>query len=288
LQGSIPVINKLISAYRLATYDYFAFEVSPWDVPHWHIERDGQAISATLLSYREWDGKPLIYKFNDPSAKPKVYQLIETDELQKSISIAPTSGELELLDALNLMETGDYSGAVRRVTTAMEVIVEAVAGKAMEAAKGKQAAVKFLKDTRMRFDERVKRYQTLTGRKTPSGLLGRLKETRDLRHRIVHGGYRIEPGERGIAQKAVDTGRWTYNWFENDLLEGMLGKNGSRFAPSAETSHMASSLRKSHQMGSWCHRSRSREFRRLGSPGPLSFGQHLGLELSDQGPIRVS
>src|SRR5208283_3767215 len=34
----IPVINKLIQTYRLATYDYFAFEVAPWDVPQWTIE----------------------------------------------------------------------------------------------------------------------------------------------------------------------------------------------------------------------------------------------------------
>jgi hypothetical protein len=113
------------------------------------------------------------------------------------------------------MERGDYSGAVRRVTTAIEVIVEAVAGKAVETAIGKPAAEKFLKDTRMRFDERVKRYQKLTGRIIPATLLKTLKETRDLRHKIVHGGYRIGPGERGKAQKAVDTGRWLFNWFEN-------------------------------------------------------------------------
>src|ERR1019366_10217739 len=34
--------------------------------------------------------------------------------------------------------------------------------------------------------------------------------------RSCTGGYRIGPGERGKAQKAVDTGRWLFNWFEND------------------------------------------------------------------------
>lgn len=40
--------------------------------------------------------------------------------------------------------------------------------------------------------------------------------TRKLRHRIVHKGYRIGPNERGHAQRAVDTGRWTFNWFEDN------------------------------------------------------------------------
>src|SRR5712692_7898817 len=126
----IPVINRLIRAYRLATYDYFAFEVSAWDVPLWVIERDGHAVSSMLVNYREWDSKPLIYKFEDPTQKPKVYKLVDADDLRNQISLLATPGELELLDALNFMERGDYSGAVRRVTTAIEVIVEDVAGKA--------------------------------------------------------------------------------------------------------------------------------------------------------------
>jgi hypothetical protein len=215
-RAHIPVINKLIKAYRLATYDYFAFEVAPWDVPRWSIERDGHSISSTLVSYRDWDTKPQIYKFKDPAEKPKTYQLIEAEGLRNQLAVVPTPGELELLDALNLMERGDYSGAVRRVTTAIEVIVEAVAGRAVEAASGKQAAEKFLKDTRMRFDERLKMYQKLTGRKLSASSLKLLKETRDLRHRIVHGGYRIGPSERGNAQKAVDTSRWRFNWFEDN------------------------------------------------------------------------
>jgi hypothetical protein len=214
-RAHIPVINRLIKGYRLATYDYFAFEVSPWDIPKWYIEHDGNLISSTLLSYREWDGKPLI-KPKDLSGKPEVYSLIEADDLRNQISFVPTPGELELLDSINLMERGDYSGAVRRITTAIEVILEAVAGKAMEVAKGKQAAEKFLKDTRMHFDERLKSYQKLTGRQVSGALLQTLKETRALRHQIVHGGYRIGPSERMRAQKAVDTGRWLFNWFEND------------------------------------------------------------------------
>ena len=52
----IPIINRLIQGYRLATYDYFAFEVAPWDVPRWFVERMGHGgVSSLLLPYRGWD-----------------------------------------------------------------------------------------------------------------------------------------------------------------------------------------------------------------------------------------
>ncbi|MGO8795458.1 MAG: hypothetical protein ACLQLC_11595 [Candidatus Sulfotelmatobacter sp.] len=215
-RAHIPVINKLIKNYRLATYDYFAFEVAPWDVPLWTIDRHGSAVSSALVRYREWDFKPVVYNFKDPTEKPSIYKLIDADKLANQGDIVPTPGEIELLDALNLMERGDYSGAVRRVTTAIEVVVEEVTGRVVEAAQGKQEAERFLRETRMRFDDRVKAYQDLTGRKMTETSLKILKETRNLRHKIVHGGYRIDASERGRAQKAVDTGRWTFNWFEND------------------------------------------------------------------------
>jgi len=227
-RAHIPVINSLIQSYRLATYDYFAFEVSPWDVSLWTVERSGNAVSSNIVGYREYDRKPIIFDLN---LKPNVYKLIDAAELRKQMSQVPTPGELELLDALNLMESGDYSGAVRRVATAIEVIVEHVSGKAVEAAKGQQAAAKFLKNTRMRFDLRLKMYQTLTGRNMTSSLANELQETRTLRHRIVHAGYRIGPDERGRAQKAVDTSRWIFNWFENDQTRRDMREKQAKWIP---------------------------------------------------------
>ncbi len=225
-KAHIPVVNRLVQGYRLATYDYFAFEIASWDVPKWQIERGGQAVSSLLVPYRGWDMKPVISergtsRFKPPVGStdpPKLYQLISGKDLRKHISATATSGEFELLDALNLMERGDYSGAVRRITTAIEVVVEAVVGRGIEAAEGQPRAHKFLRDTRMNFDRRVSKYETLNGRTLSDGLRKQLTETRKLRHRIVHQGYRIGSSERGIAQRAVDTGRWIFNWFENDEL----------------------------------------------------------------------
>jgi hypothetical protein len=63
------------------------------------------------------------------------YELVDGARVQEHLLIVETPGELELLDAVNLMERGDYSGAVRRVTTAIEVVVEAVVGKGSNALK---------------------------------------------------------------------------------------------------------------------------------------------------------
>ena len=92
-----------------------------------------------LVPYRGWDHRPLVY---EPNAQGHIYKLIDPNELQGAISAQGTQGELELLDALNLMERGDYSGAVRRVATAIEVVVEATVASAIEKAEGNPAAEK--------------------------------------------------------------------------------------------------------------------------------------------------
>jgi hypothetical protein len=227
-RAHIPVVNKLLQGYRLATYDYFPYEVSPWDVPCWLIECSGKSVRSWLVPYRVWDFKPkgfatpfeeldkkiLSGEELDPPTLP--YKLIDEGDLQKGISIIAAPGEFELLDSLNLMERGDYSGAVRRITTALEVIVESVVGRAVEVAEGKRSAVKFLRNTETNFRRRVEMYEELSGRTLPNALRREMFATRNLRHGIVHRGYRIRPGERGRAQRAADTGRWAYNWFENN------------------------------------------------------------------------
>jgi hypothetical protein len=227
-RAHIPMVNKVVQTYRLATYDYFPHEVSPWDVPHWVVERDAKTVRSSLVPYREWNFKPMV--FDRPSGEPiekllagqviepptLTYKLIEEGEFQSAGSIVPTDGELEVLDALNLMERGDYSGAVRRITTALEVVVESVVGEAVEKAEGKRNAVQFLKNTETNFRRRVEKYEQISGRVLPDSFRTEIFATRKLRHKIVHRGYRIGPNERGRAQQAVDKGRWTFNWFENN------------------------------------------------------------------------
>jgi hypothetical protein len=208
----IPVLNKLIQAYRLATYDYFAFEVAPWDVPYWYVERDENSALCILVPYREWDQRPVELV----AGGRQFLQYIEASQLSEQMSEIPSPGELELMDAMNLMERGNYSDAIRRVTTAIEVVVEATTAKLVEQHEGPQASGKFIKNTRTNFSLRVKKYGALSGRPLRDELMKVLMNTRNLRHQIVHAGYRISPGERGNAQKCIDTGRWIFNWLENN------------------------------------------------------------------------
>src|ERR1700722_1142976 len=238
-RAHLPGVNKLIQGYRLACYDPFAFEVAPWDVPNWMIEFDTFAMSFLIVPYRGWDVRPTILPFEGP---PKTVNLTNQQNLQAAISSTPSPGEFELLDAINLNERGNYSDAVRRITTALEVIVESVTGKEVERSGGREMAQQFLERTRTNFLARVRKYEQLSARKFPNH--ARLKHTRDLRHRIVHEGYRIVPGAHSDALRAVDTGRWMFNWFENDpertairerhILERSMGRDMSWGAAKSE------------------------------------------------------
>lgn len=207
-------MNRIIQAYRLATYDYFPYEVSPWDVPIWLIRSWGPAATITLFPYAAWDNKPRIESMGDPSTL-KTYELINPEDLSLCLGDQPSPGEIDLMDALNLMERGDYSGAVRRIATAIEVITEAALRAELEknGLSENQTQDKLYRINEI--DRRIKLYANIGGREIPDPSLNEWKTTRELRRRIVHEGYRISYADRGSAQRAVDTGRWFYNWLEN-------------------------------------------------------------------------
>ena len=218
-RGHLEVINKVVQAYRLATYDRFAFELSSWDVPHWYVDfKDGSEASVTLIPYKEWDVKPRVGKLDLtkelPLANQGIYSLLSPDRMKSSLEIEPTGGELELLDAYSLFERGDYSGAVRRVVTALEVVVESNLYKALSNASGKEEAERFLESTKCDFDKRVGKLCGLTDRPFKNWVW--LHKVRTLRHAIVHSGYRFSASEKGRAEMALDTSRWMFNWFENN------------------------------------------------------------------------
>ena len=54
-EAHVPVVNELIQRYRLLTYDYFAHQVSAWDVPIWYVKHDGACYRASFLRCKEWD-----------------------------------------------------------------------------------------------------------------------------------------------------------------------------------------------------------------------------------------
>jgi hypothetical protein len=203
--GHIPVVNEVIVRYRLATYDYFPFEVSPWDVPVWFVQAAQGHVMVPLLPHRSWDDKPLV--------NGELMSLITPDELSAART-TPEPGEVELLDGLMLMERGDYAGAVRRVVTAVEVIVESRLRVEFEQLYPSAEVERRLMASQNDFPGRLRQWARLSGNELPEPLVGELERTRALRHAIVHRGLRFPYRERGTAQRAVDTTRWAYNFVE--------------------------------------------------------------------------
>jgi len=232
----IEVVNRLIQQYRLSTYDYFAYEVSPWDVPIWFIGSGSDALRMVLQDYRAWDEKPGMYS-NMTASKGERYKLIDAVKLQSAMNIEPSAGEYELLDALNFMKRGDYSDAVRRITTAIEVQLESVLRQELLKLHPVPEVDKNLKSSENKFWVRLRQYQELSGRELPISDKTELETTRTIRHSIVHNAYRIPFSQSEQLQRAIDTGRWIFNWLENqptrtDVREKWIAKRslGSYFS----------------------------------------------------------
>jgi tetratricopeptide (TPR) repeat protein len=224
-EAHLEVINHLIQHYRLSTYDFFPYEVSPWDVPIWFVGSEVGIARVILQNYAAWDEKPAMYKTITASGPNERYELIKAHELQSALSLEPSAGEYELLDASNFMERGDYSGAVRRITTAIEVQLESVLRQELLKIYPVAEVEEKLKDSENDFPGRRRQYQKLSGRKLSAEQEEDLESIRTLRHSIVHNAYRISLNERELAQRAVDTGRWIFNWLENQpTREDIRGK----------------------------------------------------------------
>jgi hypothetical protein len=71
----LDVVNRLLQANRLASYDFFPHEVTLWDVPIWVIDSRGPAATVALLPYATWDRKPRVGPVDDPTVS-ETYQLI--------------------------------------------------------------------------------------------------------------------------------------------------------------------------------------------------------------------
>lgn len=216
-EAHLPVINEIIQRYRLVTYDYFAYEVSAMDVPVWYLKQAEKGYRAVLVPYREWDAKPVT--INDPpipGEKPVIRQFewASISDLESISAEDASAGEFDLLDARFLMERGDYTGAVRRTTTAIEALIEAKLKEELLKIYDEAEALKRLEASKNDVPGRIRQWRKLSGKLIPGGLFDEFEHTRSVRHAIVHRAKRLTYGDRGHAQKMVDTGRWLYNHIE--------------------------------------------------------------------------
>jgi len=216
-EAHLPVINELIQRYRLVTYDYFAYEVSAWDVPVWYLKHADCGYRAVLLPYKSWDDKPTTIEDGDSDDVPpkiKPFQWTTSAELNAASSADATPGEFDLLDARSLMERGDYTGAVRRTVTAIEAVLEwALLGELQKKYPSAEAEER-LQRTANNFPGRLAQWRKLAKPAISQREFDEFEKTRKIRHQIVHRGLRLTRGDCGRAQRAVDTGRWLYTKIE--------------------------------------------------------------------------
>lgn len=214
-EAHVPVLNELIQRYRLATYDYFAYEVSPWDVPVWYLKYT--AIGKVLISpYKAWDQKPDVYDdLKNLKASPKKMQYASLDDLSGASKEEATPGEFDLLDARSLMERGDYTGAVRRTVTAVETLTEWSLSCHYLQNHSEEETRKMVKKTKGDFAQRLTAWQNVSGKTLSDVLVKEFAKTRKTRHQIVHAGRRLTHEHRNMAQRSVDAGRWLFNHIED-------------------------------------------------------------------------
>jgi hypothetical protein len=120
-EGHLAVVNRLIATYRWLTYDHFASTVTLWDLPVWWIVKGPSALNLIVYPYGGLDAKPILVDEQTGAERP--LSLIDAAGLDAAGTPPMASGEPDLLDALNLVERGDYPGAVRRLADALEALL---------------------------------------------------------------------------------------------------------------------------------------------------------------------
>jgi len=100
----IPFLNELITSYRFASRDPFAFQVSAWDVPVWFAQHNATPVRICLMPYRDNDTYPSVRRFGTVEESPFFATSPDAVTVQVRGDVAP--GTLEILDAQSLMYRG--------------------------------------------------------------------------------------------------------------------------------------------------------------------------------------
>jgi hypothetical protein len=218
-EAHIQIVNELVRRYRLATYDCFSYEVSPWDVPIWTIKHGEAGFLSVLVPYKGWDMKPTFVGIDASGSAPleaREFELTSRAVLSSLNSDRATPGELDLQDANSLMERGDYTGAVRRIVSALEAVTEWALDAELRRRYPVAEAGERLRKTDLDAPGRLRQWSRLTGASLSDGEFEEYETARALRSDIVHRARRLGPDERGMAQRAVDTGTWLFSRIEQD------------------------------------------------------------------------
>jgi hypothetical protein len=224
----IPFLNQLITSYRAVSFDPFAFEVSEWDVPTWYVQFGDAQIQVALVPYWSTDTYPAVSALRSTGAEAYIAASKEAVQAQAIEEVMP--GKLELLDALSLYHRGRFGDAVRSAVTAIEVILEAQLYTLLRQQEGygDEEAERRLAETRNSFHDRLRDYEKVSQRRLPSPMVSwlptingvRLKQelgwVRELRHKVVHEGVRVDIFADIQMQRAIETMTWLFRWLSGE------------------------------------------------------------------------
>jgi hypothetical protein len=222
----LPFVNRLITAYRAASQDPFAFDVSTWDIPLWWLISGDLLIRINLMPYKDSDDYPTVTSLTTGERRP--YFAATADSLSEQLSHPVSPSYKELLDAKSLLYRGRYNDAVRAVVTSIEVEIEAQLRQLyINRGDTNDDIHRRLNESKLSFMDRVDEWEQLNHKRLPGPkvaeyphlnglrLKSELVRTRSLRHKIVHEGYHIDAFSKGEAYRAVDTMTWLHEWLTN-------------------------------------------------------------------------
>lgn len=237
----LDFLNLLLNSYRRLSADPFATEVSAWDVPIWSLSAEGIKRNISLFPYLAFESHPSLAKFSNPSeVTPFIAASLE--DIERIAATDATPGEVELLDGWSLYYRGRHADSIRSFVTAIEVLLEARLREVMRTlAASPEDVERRILETRNKFMKRLDQYCHLTQSRVPGPYLhvlptlngvrlaSELEQTRDLRHKIVHDGRRLDRNLVRPMSRVAETMTWLFNWLSKAGESGRGVKRPSHF-----------------------------------------------------------
>jgi hypothetical protein len=141
-------------AYRRASYDPFAQDVTEASVPIWFLRYGDEFYRISVYPYYDYADRPLAEVRRDIPL-----DLASREDVISFLNTPPTPGESILMDAWSYYYSGRFSDSIRALITAVEVLLESKLA-ALYRAKGKTSdeVDTALKATATKFLSRLDEY----------------------------------------------------------------------------------------------------------------------------------
>lgn len=221
-EAHVLVVKSIVQSYRFATQDEFAHELSDWDLPVWIITTTRGFIRIVLTGYKELDDNPVQPILPRSIA---VSTVASPNELLARMSAVPGPGENEVLDALNSFARGDYTEAIRRVLTAIEVVTEVRLREQLLLKWPRSEVERKLEASEIDFPGRLRQLERLIRKKLGKSRWAELEVMRLLRFEIVHRGKQLDFSMRDDTHQMLDHGLRIFEWIEDDPQKCALRAN---------------------------------------------------------------